>query len=97
MFSTREDLSIDVSSTNVGLILTKLRRFQLVSTHQNSILNLKKFKKKIKCLGFHVVVLVKTFPLMYQFQCRTDIDEAKAIPAVQHKSKYKSKKFNFEL
>ena len=27
--STLEDLSIDVSITNVGLILTKLRRFQL--------------------------------------------------------------------
>ena len=27
--STLEDLSIDVSNTNVGLILTKLRRFQL--------------------------------------------------------------------
>ena len=26
----------------------------------------KKKKKKIKFLGFHVVVLVKTFPLMYQ-------------------------------
>ena len=27
--STLEDLSIDVSDTNVGMILTKLRRFQL--------------------------------------------------------------------
>ena len=34
--STREDLSIDVSFTNVGLILTKLRWFQLFSTSQNS-------------------------------------------------------------
>ena len=34
--STREDLSIDVSITNVGLILTKLRLFQLFSTSQNS-------------------------------------------------------------
>ena len=32
----REDLPIDVSITNVGLILTKLRWFQLVSTSQNS-------------------------------------------------------------
>ena len=34
--STREDLSIDVSITNVGLILTKLRWFQHFSTSQNS-------------------------------------------------------------
>ena len=62
--STREDLSIDVSITNVGLILTKLRWFQLFVKSQNS--NFKLFwKKKIKFLGFHGVVLVKTFPLMY--------------------------------
>ena len=36
-------------------------------------------KKKIKFLGFHGVVLVKTFPLMYQLLCRTDIDEAMVI------------------
>ena len=61
--STREDLSIDVSITNVGLILTKLRGFQLFVKSQNS--NFFE-KKKIKFLGFHGVVLVKTFPLMYQ-------------------------------
>ena len=37
--STREDLSIDVSITNVGLILTKLRWFQQFSTSQNTIQN----------------------------------------------------------
>ena len=42
--STREDLSIDVSITNVGLILTKLRLFQLFSTSQNS--NFELFWKK---------------------------------------------------
>ena len=62
--STREDLFIDVSITNVGLILTKLRWFQHYSTSQNS--NFELFWKKKKNLGFHVVVLVKTFPLMYQ-------------------------------
>ena len=62
--STREDLSIDVSITNVGLILTKLRLFQLFSTSQNS--NFELFWKKFKFFGFHGVVLVKTFPLMYQ-------------------------------
>ena len=34
--STREDLYIDISITNVGLILTKLRWFQLFSSIQNS-------------------------------------------------------------
>ena len=63
--STREDLSIDVSITNVGLILTKLRWFQLFVKSQN--LNFELFwKKKIQFLGWHRVVLVKTFPLMYQ-------------------------------
>ena len=66
--STCEYLSIDVSITNVGLILMKLRWFQLFSrsqnTRQNSITNF--FEKKLKCLCFHGVVLVKTFPLMYQ-------------------------------
>ena len=63
--SSREDLSIDVSITNVGLILTKLRWFQLFVKSQNSNFELF-WKKKIKFLGFHGVVLVKTFPLMYQ-------------------------------
>ena len=62
--STREELSIDVSITNVGLILTKLRWFQLFVKSQNS--NFELFWKKIKFLVFHAVVLVKTFPLMYQ-------------------------------
>ena len=35
-YSNREDLSIDVSITNVGLILTKLRWFQLFVKSQNS-------------------------------------------------------------
>ena len=42
--STREDLSIDVSITNVGLILTKLRWFQLFVKSQN--LNFELFWKK---------------------------------------------------
>ena len=62
--STREDLSIDVSITNVGPILTKLWRFQLFVESQN--LNFELYWKKIQILAFHVVVLVKTFPLMYQ-------------------------------
>ena len=63
--STHEDLSIDVSITNVGLILTKLRWFQLFVKRQISNFELF-WKKIIKFLCFHVVVLVKTFPLMYQ-------------------------------
>ena len=62
--SILEDLSIDVSITNVGLILSKLRLFQLFVKSQNS--NFELFGTKFKFLGFHVVVLVKTFPLMYQ-------------------------------
>ena len=57
-------LMIDVWITNVGLMLTKLKWFQPVSVSQNSITNF--LKKKSKCLGFHAVVLVKTFPSMYQ-------------------------------
>ena len=61
--STLEDLSIDVSDTNVGLILTKLRRFQLfVKIRISNFFQ----KKKNHILGFHGVVLVNTFPLMYQ-------------------------------
>ena len=48
--STREDLSIDVSITNVGLILTKIRRFQLFVKSQNS--NFELFWKKIQIFGF---------------------------------------------
>ena len=42
--STREDLSIDVSITNVGLLLTKLGGFQLFVKSQNS--NFELFFKK---------------------------------------------------
>ena len=62
--STREDHSIDVPITNVGLILTKLRWFQLFVKSQNS--NFELFWKKIKFSGFHAVVLMKTIPLMHQ-------------------------------
>ena len=49
--STREDLSIDVSITNVELILTKLRWFQLFVKNQNS--NFETIlKKKNQNFGF---------------------------------------------
>ena len=69
--STREDLSVDVSITYVRLLLTKPRWF-LFSAYgnsgygQNSISSISNFLKKITFLGFHGVVLVKTFPLMYK-------------------------------
>ena len=62
--SILEDLSIDVSIANVGLILTKLRWFQLFVKSKIRISNF--FEKKFEFLGFQAVVLVKIFPLMYQ-------------------------------
>ena len=65
--NTCQDLSIDVSITDEGQILTKLRWSQLFSTQNkssNSVSNF--FEKKIQFLGFHAVVLLKTFPLIYQ-------------------------------
>ena len=50
--SILEDLSIDVSIANVGLILTKLRWFQLFVKSQNSNFELFWKKKKIQILGF---------------------------------------------
>ena len=47
--STRSDLSIDVSITIVGLILTKVGWFQLFGTSQNSISN---FFEKNQIFGF---------------------------------------------
>ena len=48
--STREYLSVDVSITNVGLMLTKLRWFRLVVKSQNS--NFELFRKKNQIFGF---------------------------------------------
>ena len=80
--STREDLSIDVSITNVGLILKKgmVISFLGVRTDRQTRFwsrfygnigtqNFSKktfLKNKIKFLGSHAVVLVNTFQLMYQ-------------------------------
>ena len=46
---------------------------------QKSKFKFQTLKKKSNFWGFHGVVLVKTFPLMYQLLCRTDIDEAMMI------------------
>ena len=61
--SILEELSIDVSIANVGLILTKLRWFQLFVKSKIRISNF--FEKKFKFWGFQPVELVKIFPLMY--------------------------------
>ena len=53
--------------TNVGLILTKQRWKVISALCQKSKFEFRTFfKKKIKFLGFHGVVLVKTIPLMCQ-------------------------------
>ena len=69
--STRKDLFVDVSITYVGLILTKPGRFfsRHTGTRGMDRIQFRQFrtlKKKITFLGFHGVVLMKTFPLMYQ-------------------------------
>ena len=69
--STREDLSVDVSITNVGLILTKPGQFfsQHTETRGTDRIQFRQFWtfwKNFTFLGFHGVVLVKTIPLMYQ-------------------------------
>ena len=114
LYSTRVYLSIDVSSITVRLISTQLGWFQHFRTNQitcqNSISTF--FEKKIKFLGYLVVVLVKTFLFIYIWYiyipiyidiyiyqllyCRTDIDKAIVISAYRQKSKYKSK-LNFDL
>ena len=55
--STREDLSVDVSFTNVGLILTKPGRFRFSAYGnsgygQNSISSISNFLKKFHISGF---------------------------------------------
>ena len=53
---------------HIGACWDLLKWFKLFSTSQNtSRIQFRTFlKKKIKFFGSHVVVLVKTFPLMYQ-------------------------------
>ena len=64
-WSTREDLCIGVSITNVGLILTKLRWFQLFVTSQNS--NFKLFWKKS---NYWVSMCVVPHCLLVKTVCR---------------------------
>ena len=69
--STREDLSVDVSITYVGLILTKPGRFfsrhtETRGTDRIQFRQFRTFGKNFTFLGFHGVVLVKTIPSMNQ-------------------------------
>ena len=50
--STREDLSIDVSITNVGLILTKLKWFQLFETSSKVKIRISNFFEINQIFGF---------------------------------------------
>ena len=65
-----EDLSVDVSITNEGLILTKPGRFFFLAygnlRTEFNFVDFQLFEKKFTVLGFHGEVLVKTIPLMYQ-------------------------------
>ena len=87
--STREDLTIDVPITNVGLILTKLRWFQLFVKSQNS--NFKLFWKKNPIFGFPWCSSYswKPFHWCINYWCRTDIDKAKVISALCQKTNFK--------
>ena len=84
--STRKDLSIDVSITNVGLILTKLRWFQHFVKSQN--LNFELFWKKSNFWVSMLYYSWRPFHWCINYKCRTDIDEAKVISAFRQKSKF---------
>ena len=99
--STREDLSIDVSITNVGLILTKQRWFQLFVKSQNS--NFELFWKKNQIFGFPCcstredisidVSITNVGLILTKLRC-----EATVISALRQKSKFElfwKKKSNF--
>ena len=51
---------------NLGKVPAKVYRLDFSSSSKVKIRISNFFEKKIKFLGFHGVVLVKTFPLMYQ-------------------------------
>ena len=89
--STRKDLSIDVSITNVGLILTKLRWFQHFVKSQNS--NFELFWKKSNFWVSMLYYSWRPFHWCINYKCRTDIDEAKVISAFRQKSKFEFRTF----
>ena len=77
--STRENLSIRVPITTVGLILTKLRWFQLITNR--SKVNFDLFWKENQIFGFpccstHEDLSIDRYIIFY---CITDIDKARVI------------------
>ena len=77
------------------LILTKLGWFQLFGTSQNSISNF--FEKNS---NFWVSMLYYSWRPFYwciNYQCRTNIDEAMVISALQHKSKVRISNFKKKI
>ena len=80
--STRKNLSIHLSITNVGLILTKLGWFQHIKTSQVSIsifIFFFFFFFKSKFWVIMLKYLWRPFHWCINYYCRTDIDEAKVI------------------
>ena len=74
--STREDLSIDVSITNVGQISTKLVWFQHLK-HKLKF-NFDLFWKENEIFGFPCCS-TRSFHWCINYYCRTDIDEVRVI------------------
>ena len=80
--SSRENHSIDVSITDVGLILTNLGWFQLFSTCQKkSKFNFDLFWKENQFFGFPCCGTCEdlSIDVGMNYYCTTDIDEARAI------------------
>ena len=88
--STHVNLSIDVSITNVGLILTKLGWFQHFGTSQKT--QFRHFLKRKSNVGvFMLQYSWRPFHWCINYYCRTDIDEAKVIFFLDFGTSYKSK------
>ena len=72
-FSTQEDFFIGVSITNVRLILTKVR--VISAFRHKSKFEFRTFLKKFEFLGFHGVILGKTFLLMHQLLMKESVGQ----------------------
>ena len=92
--STREDLSIDVTITNAGLILTKQRRIQLFKLQHKSKFEFRTFfEKKNFRIPWCRTREDLSIDVSISYYCRTDIDKAKVISALRHKLKFKFQTF----
>ena len=85
---THEDLSIDVSITNVGLILTKLRWFQLFVKSQNS--NFELFWKINQIFGFPWCITREDLSIDVSI---TNVGLILTISALRQKSKFEFRTF----